>query len=67
MYLALTGTHAGCCQVSLASSSIGSANFDKGLAVHGTLLRYWHFLLCGGGACVLARRRGSWIGTRALR
>jgi hypothetical protein len=25
------------------------------------------WLVCGGGACVLARRHGNWIGTKALR
>ena len=59
----------GCCYVGVASGSIGSAIFDKGLIVFmvvcygiGILL-----LIYGGGACMLARRHGNWIGTRALR
>jgi len=42
--------------------------FFKGSgSIHGSLLQYWHFLVCGGGACVLARRHGNLIGTKALR
>jgi hypothetical protein len=36
-------------------------------SIHGNLLWYLYFLVCGGGARVLARRHGSWIGTKALR
>ena len=48
-------------QVSVASISVGSAIFDKGLVVrfHVRLLKYWYFLVSGGGACVLARRLGK--------
>jgi len=51
----------GCCYVGVASGSIGSAIFDKGLVVrfHVRLLKYWYFLVSGGGACVLARRHGK--------
>ena len=45
-----------------------AAQFLKVLdSVHGSLLRFWQFLVCGGGACVLARRHGNWIGIKALR
>ena len=58
----------GCCWLSIASCSIGGAIFIRSGGIHGTLLRYWHFLVCGGGACVLVRLHGNWIGTsRALK
>ena len=56
----------GCRWVSVTNGSIGSAIFDKvSGSIHGSL-RYWHFLVCGGGACMLAKRHGNWIGIKAL-
>ena len=56
----------GRCQVSIASDSIGSANFDRILVVFMVVRMLWYFLVCGGGACVLARHHGNWIGTKPL-
>ena len=57
-----------CCYISVACGCIGSAIFGKDLVVFTVVcLCIGIFLVCGGGACVFARRHGNWIGTRALR
>jgi hypothetical protein len=52
-------------EVSVARGSFDSAAQNKGLvaSTHGSLLQYWHLLVCGQVVYVLARRHELWIVT----